>query len=273
MKKKVAFQKKIDFPTMIGEISAISLEHNLKFIDDSNVEGELVLSGKYKLTEASRLEEDFNYKIPVEIALTEKIDLNSAKIDITDFTYEVENEDVICNVELLIEGLEIVSLEEDNDIGDRELPTGKIEQKDEVFDIVEEIEVLEKDNDSSLERECDGDKKETKEIELPKIEKEKTREETNEIKEEIGKLEEDTIEKDLDIVKIEEKEDTNSSLFINLSEEKETYGTFLVYIVRQNESINSIIEKYNTSIEEIEKYNNLNDLSIGTKLIIPLLND
>ncbi len=37
------------------------------------------------------------------------------------------------------------------------------------------------------------------------------------------------------------KEEKESSLFINLKEEKETYGTFLVYIVRQNESINSII--------------------------------
>ena len=52
---------------------------------------------------------------------------------------------------------------------------------------------------------------------------------------------------------------------------KETFGTFIVYIVRQNESINSIISKYNTSLEEIEKYNDIKDLSIGSKLIIPLL--
>lgn len=268
MKKKVAFQKKIDFPTMIGEISAISLEHNLKFIDDSNVEGELLLSGKYKLTEASRLEEDFNYKIPVEIALTEKIDISTAKIDITDFTYEVENEDVICNVELLIEGLEIVSLE--NDIEDREVPMGKIEQVEEEAIPKAEVEVLEKSEDDSLERECDGEKKENKEIELPKIEKDKLKEEITSAIEESEDVEE--AKEDVEIMTIEEKENS-SSLFINLSEEKETYGTFLVYIVRQNESINSIIEKYNTSIEEIEKYNNLNDLSIGTKLIIPLLND
>ena len=77
---------------------------------------------------------------------------------------------------------------------------------------------------------------------------------------------------------LQEKEEiieteSSNSLFINLKEEKETYGTFLVYIVRQNESINSIIEKYNTNIEEIEKYNNISELNIGTKLIIPILND
>ena len=32
MKKKVAFQKQIEFPTMIGEISAISLEQDLHFV-------------------------------------------------------------------------------------------------------------------------------------------------------------------------------------------------------------------------------------------------
>ena len=232
MKKKVAFQKEIEFPTMIGEISAISLEHDLEFIDSSNVEGSLLLTGKYKLTEASRLEEDFSYKIPTEIALSEKIDLGTAKIEIVDFYYEIKNDDtMICNIELEVDGVEIIELEEKE-------------------------EILEEVRSSTLEeRECDGDSKNMKEMELPKIEKEE-KDEKSEEKEEI-------------MVK-EEKE---SSLFINLKEEKETYGTFLVYIVRQNESINSIIEKYNTNIEEIEKYNNLNDLNIGTKLIIPILND
>ena len=59
----------------------------------------------------------------------------------------------------------------------------------------------------------------------------------------------------------------------NINEDSETYGTLLVYIVRENETINSIITKYNTTIEELEKYNDLKDLSIGTKLIIPLVNE
>ena len=207
MKKTITIDKQINFPTMIGEICSISLEHNLSFIDESNVGGNLLLSGKYKLTEASRLEEAFNYEIPTEIVLTEKLDLNTSKIEITDFYYEIENEDTMnCHVELLIDGLEV--LEEDED-----------------------------------DRECDGDL--IKEEEIPMVE---------ESKEEI----------------IEKVED---SMFFNIEDDKDTYGTFLVYIVRENETINSIIEKYNTSLEEIEKYNDIKDLSIGTKLIIPLLNE
>ena len=62
-------------------------------------------------------------------------------------------------------------------------------------------------------------------------------------------------------------------MFINLKDDDDSYGTFIVYIVRRDESINSIIEKYHTTIEEIEKYNDISNIDIGTKLIIPITND
>ena len=224
MRKNVSFEKRIDFPTMVGEISAISLEEDLKFINESSIEGNLILSGKYKLTEASRLEEDFLYKFPIEIALTEKVDLNTTKIEISDFYYEIENDDImICHVDLDIEGLEVVDF------------------CDDLFE----------------DRECDGDK--NKEVEIPKKEViEPPVEEERHDEEEIEELIED------------KKEDIN---IMNFDDENETYGTFVVYIVRQNETVNSILEKYNTTIEELEKYNDLKNINIGTKLIIPILKD
>jgi len=217
MKKNVAFEKKIEFPTMIGEISSISLEHTLKFVDESNIEGAFLLTGTYKMTEASRLEENFSYQIPTEIALTEKIDLNTSKLEITDFTYEIENEDVmVCHIELLIEGLEVLEEEKED-------------------------------------RECDGDPVLEKEIEIPAVEK----------KEEV--VEEENISR--------EKNDDEKSFFLNLPDEQDTYGTFVVYIVRQNESLHDIMDKYHTSVEEMEKYNDIHDITIGSKLIIPLLHD
>ena len=62
-------------------------------------------------------------------------------------------------------------------------------------------------------------------------------------------------------------------MFSNLDDENDSYGTFVVYIVRQNENINSIIEKYNTNLDELEKYNDLKEINIGTKLIIPISNE
>ena len=210
MKKNVSFDKNVEFPTMIGEIVELSLEHNLKFVDSFNIKGDLLLNGKYKLTEASRVEDDFNYNIPLEISLIEKIDINNSNIEIIDFYYEIINDNTMkCHVELEINGLEV------------------LEEKEEV-------------------RECDGDK--------------------------VVEEEEINDEEEIEDEDEEEKESINDSLFTNLDEE-DTYGTFLVYIVRENESINSIIEKYNTNIEEIQKYNDIDNIGVGTKLIIPYINE
>ena len=225
MKKKVMFEKIIDFPSMIGEITAISLEKDLVFKNESFIEGNLLLKGKYKLTEASRLEDEFDYKIPIEISLLEKIDISTASVDISDFYYEIENNDsLVCHIELIVDALEII--------------------------------------DDCDDRECDGD---VTEPEIPTIEENKKIDDENtdvtnviEVNDDIG---------------INEEKNTDNSLFVHLNDNAETYGTFIVYIVRQNETINSIIEKYNTTIDELEKYNDLKDLNIGTKLIIPILND
>lgn len=110
---------------------------------------------------------------------------------------------------------------------------------------IEAPEVLEE------ERECDGDSITEKEIEIPHIES----------------VEEEEYAEEERPAEDEKKLDTS---FFQIEEEKESYGTFVVYVVSQNETINEIIKKYNTSIEEIEKYNDIKELSIGTKLIIPV---
>ena len=52
-------------------------------------------------------------------------------------------------------------------------------------------------------------------------------------------------------------------------DENEGYVVYKVHIVTENDTIESIIEKYNTTKESLEAYNNLNDLKIGDKLIVP----
>ena len=59
-----------------------------------------------------------------------------------------------------------------------------------------------------------------------------------------------------------------SSVFNNVSS-VDTYATYNVYIVREGDNIESIIDKYNTTLEELEKYNDLSELKLGDKLIIP----
>lgn len=240
MKKIISFDKKIEFPSMIGEVTSISLDKDLKFKDESNIIGNLIVKGTYKRTEASRLEEDFYYELPTEIILTEKLDIDTTSIEIEDFYYEIENEDSInCHINLLIDGMEIVDIEE----------------KDEKIEVKEDNTKVEEKEEINEERECDGD------VNITTYEEEYIEPEDKEQKEE----------------KEEKKEviDNNDvgSLFTSLKDSEETFSTYLVYIMRKEETLESIITKYNTNKELLEQYNDLSNLNVESKIIIPIINE
>ena len=74
----------------------------------------------------------------------------------------------------------------------------------------------------------------------------------------------------------EEKEEETSkeeksvgSLFTSLDSSEETFSTYSIYILRQEETVQSLIEKYHVTKEELENYNDLSNLTIGSKIIIP----
>lgn len=252
MKKIISFEKEIAFSSMIGEVTSIALDHTLKFADSSSVKGNFVISGTYKMTEASTLEEKFSYEIPTEIDLSERLDLETCKISIDDFTYEVVNEDTLkCNIDVLVEGVEEVVLEEDD------------------------VEVLDD------ERECDGDKKEDKEIEIP------IKEDIKDLNTDVEREEVDddkSVEEVVTINKIDEKvkeekeaNDNNSSdigsLFASLDSAEETFTTYSVYIFRREDTLDKVLDKYKITREELCEYNDLDNLEIGSKLIIPSTNE
>lgn len=47
------------------------------------------------------------------------------------------------------------------------------------------------------------------------------------------------------------------------------YVTYKVYIVKENDTIETILNKYKKTKEDIEKYNNIETINIGDKIIIP----
>ena len=73
---------------------------------------------------------------------------------------------------------------------------------------------------------------------------------------------------------IEEKrcieEEDIPNIFTNV-EEKESYKSYTVYIMRENDTIESIMDSYHVSKEELEIYNDLTEVKIGDKIIIPSL--
>ena len=235
MKKIVNFDKELEFPSMIGEITSISLDQNLQFKDESNIIGNLTVKGTYKRTEASRLEEDFSFDLPTEIIMAERLDLSTTKIEIDDFFYEITKEDTInCHISILVEGMEIVELED----------TTELENHETVISTIEE------------DRECDGDNTYEESFQ-EEIESEKKDNKQEDIVEEVE-------------LKVKDEKNDVGSLFTSLKDSEETYSTYSVYIIRKEETLESIMSKFKITKEDLEAYNDLNNIGIGSKLIIPM---
>ena len=67
------------------------------------------------------------------------------------------------------------------------------------------------------------------------------------------------------------EEENDNSIFNSFSENEDEYRTYKVYIVREGDSLEQILLKYQINKEELEKYNDLTDFNIGDKIIIPYL--
>ena len=68
--------------------------------------------------------------------------------------------------------------------------------------------------------------------------------------------------------KNETSEDKIESIFDGL-DYNENYVTYKIHIMTENDTIESVIKKYNTKKSVLEDYNNLIDIKIGDKIIIP----
>ena len=248
MKQIISFEKEIAFKTMIGEVTSISLEHTLSFQGPSTISGDMIVSGTYKMTEASTLEEDFQYAIPVDIMLTKELEEDNRSITIHNFTYDIRNEDTLhLYIDVLVKGREVIELEED---------------EEEVIEPVRE--------------------------EQPKIDEEQKEDTTNDNKELLTDIEVEESQKVIDnIINTDKKEepvikndtqeevktttDTKvmNSIFSAFANTEETYTTYSVYLLRENDSIENIIENYGVTREELSYYNDLDNLNVGSKIIIP----
>ena len=91
MKQIIPFKKELLFKTKVSEITSISLEHTLNIKQEDLISGEFHINGDYKMTEGSINREKFDFKIPFDIALDSRYDMNSIVIDIDNFYYEIIN--------------------------------------------------------------------------------------------------------------------------------------------------------------------------------------
>lgn len=73
-------------------------------------------------------------------------------------------------------------------------------------------------------------------------------------------------------VELEDSRDNVSDIFSNL-DSAQAYRTYKVYIVRENDTIEQILEQFKVTKEELENYNDLSSITVGLKLIIPANKD
>ncbi len=94
MKNVIPFTKEITFDNKISEITSISLEENYNCTEDT-IDGEFIVSGDYKTHELSVNKESFSYKLPFSVDLTEKIIPDTLNFEITDFSYDILNDNIL----------------------------------------------------------------------------------------------------------------------------------------------------------------------------------
>lgn len=253
MKQIISFEKEIAFKTMIGEVTSISLEHTLSFQGPSTISGDMIVSGTYKMTEASTLEEDFQYAIPVDIMLTKELEEDNRSITIHNFTYDIRNEDTLhLYIDVLVKGREVIELEEDNE---------------EVIEPVRE-EQPKIDEEQVIEEQIEDTTNDNKEL-LTDIEVEESQKVIDNIIN-TDKKEEPVIKNDIqEEVKTTTDTKVMNSIFSAFANTEETYTTYSVYLLRENDSIENIIENYGVTREELSYYNDLDNLNVGSKIIIP----
>lgn len=252
MKKIIPFKKDIIFKTHIAEITSISLEHSLHIEEDTLITGEFVVSGEYKISDTSTNTEVFHFNLPFDIHMDDRYDLTSCNVDIYDFYYEIINDSILAiHIEVSVNNFKEKPLIE--------------EQTREVTDIL--AEELVRDENVSADELIEA----IDEIKMEEVETERA---SSEVDLSSSANVAAMASVDAELIAPVSKEtvavtDKITSIFPDAIEHNETYATYKVYIVRENDSLEMIMQQYQVTKEMLEPYNNLSEMNIGDKLIIP----
>ena len=233
MKIIIPFKKEVVFKDNISEITSISLEQEISIVDYL-VKGKFLITGDYKVSDASITVLPFNLELPVAISIEDKYDVSKAVCDIDDFYYEIVNDRKLAiSIDISVDKL----IEKD------------ITKVEKIVDVLDKESDMEIDN-RTIENRC---------IDMEDIEMVEDNKELIESKKEIKE------ESEID------SEDVNKKIktLFNTDNNSEEYITYQIYIIRDGDTVDSIIAKYNIDLESLKEYNDISDLKIGDKIIIP----
>lgn len=223
------------FKDSIFEITSISVEHD-EDINGSNLEGDFIISGDYRLHEISINKEDFSFKLPFTHEIRSNVNLDTVNLEITDFTYELNNNDELhVHIEYIVSGEQsLIEFADEKDLNE--------------FLNKTDAEVVDLTEDEPRFKEIS--KEETLDIPVEDSKKE----ETEELKEEI---------------KEDKPSEISTNNIIGSINADETYVKYHVHTVMQNDTLEGILDKYKITLTELKKYNTFEALEVNMKLVIP----
>ena len=138
-----------------------------------------------------------------------------------------------------------------------------------------EVEVIDTRVKDIKDRIDNEEKKEEERKSIDKIEEKELIDKKQELSlEDTRLIEKNMEENDIDSKNIEIEESNRDNIksddIINsINNNNDKFITYKVYKLHENETLESIVIKYHTTIDDLKEYNDLNNLNIGDKIIIP----
>lgn len=279
MEKKVSFEKELSFPDEITEVTSISLDHDLQ-LEEQTVEGSFTISGTYQVKDTLE-KELFHEVIPCTIAIDPKYDASQVLFDIDDFYYEIPtSQSVLVHIDVKLQNLVEVQVPEEVEvistssrIEDDAKEEGLQPMKEDPLDNVQLEEAEKKpleDREALLEEPVASMEENTELLEL-------TDQDLTDAVPNQEMISNSTPEKENIIfpaqpIPVEVTNlgtDNLPSIFSNLADSSDTFCKYHVYIMRESDTLENVISKYQTSRDALAEYNDLDTLTVGSKLIVP----
>ena len=249
MKQVIPFYKEIVFKNKIANLTSISLEHNEKVVD-GEVSGEFIVYGDYKVHNDTTEKETFRFKLPFTALIPDDVDLETINVDITDFKYEQIDSDVLrVDIDFLLEGKELERFKDNQMLEDEILE--KLEEEEKIDYLDEQIDNILNVEENDDERDFNLDILSNNDVNVTLNEPEKV----------------------TDVVPLKEDDKVIQEQTQVKEEVKEEYITYHVHIVTSNDSVESIMKMYNAKLDTLKEYNDIKELKVGDKVIIPFIAD
>ena len=204
----IPFESKVNFKSPVKEICSISLEHEITK-NESELLGNFFVTGTYKEHELSVNTTDFKFTIPFSVELTNRVDINTLEFNIDNFTYELNNDELLIKIDYVIDADD---LQED-----------RVELLEDPLNLIDE----------------------------------KSQEDNNQ-------------RENLTILETEQILDQTKEKIVNNMNFADDIASYHVYIVKENDTIETISKKYNIDKDDIYKINNKDNISLNDVLLIPL---